>query len=249
MGVKNDKFAAMKSHMQMRNAEDELMQHNEFESKGVYRDIQIELNAILKGDVKARHIKCNGETGLYGNITCESIGIRGIGKVVGGVNAKDFVIHGEGTISGDLELETMNCDGKINHEGNIKCGEFLLNGSFKTNGDISVERITGKGTLSTENLKAEIVDIKINKKSSIKEVKGNNIKIVAQSENFLSKLFGDKGMEITNVEGDEVYLENVRVKTVVGKNIFLGENVIAEEVKCSGELKLDPKAKAFKVEN
>lgn len=244
-----DKFNALRSHMQMKSFDDELMQFSEFKSRGYYRDIQIELNAVLKGDVKARNIKCNGETAINGNIVSETLTVNGLSKITGDIKCDRFELHGEIDIDGAIESAFFNCDGKTKINNNIKVEEFELNGNYDSNNSIVAGKFTGKGGLNTDTLEASVIDLNITKKSLVNKIKGSNIKITTPKSGFLSKLMS-KGhnLEVEKIEGDVVSISNIKVKEIVGRDITIGDNVVVENVYYTDNLKVENTAKVSKSE-
>lgn len=225
----------------------ELMQFKRYESKGEYRDIQIELDAILDGDVDAINIKSSGSTEFTGNIIAKDARFGGVSKIGGSCNIDFIEIRGESEIKGDISSYDIIVDGKLNCGGKIlECKKLKLSGTITSKGIIKTMDTIGKGGLVLEKIESEKIDLIFNKKTNLNEVNGKEINLIGTKSKGLISKFLSKGaplVEINNISGDNIALENIEAKLVKGHNIKIGENCTIGKIEYTGNLNISSNSK------
>lgn len=224
-----------------------LLQFKKFESKGEYRDIQIELDAILDGDVDAININSSGSTEFTGNIVAKEARFGGTCKVGGNCKIDRLEICGESKIGGNITTEDFIVNGKLKCSGKLlECKNFKLSGSVTSSGELKTIVAIGKGGLVVEKIESEKIDLTFNKKTILKEIKAKEINIIgAKSKGFLGKVLsgGRSLIEIDNIDGNDITLENIEAKLVKGHNITIGENCNISKIEYTGEVSINSKSK------
>lgn len=224
-----------------------LMQFTTFKSEGEYRDIQIELDAILDGDVDAINIKSSGSTQFTGNVIAKEARLGGLCKIGGNCNIDFFQVCGESTVEGNIIADELIIDGKMSCNGElVKCNNLKLSGSLTSGGTLKSTLITGKGGLVLDKVEGDNIDLTFNKRTNLKEIKGIEINIMGvTSKGFISKILSKSTslVEINNIYGNNITLQNIMVKSVKGHNIKIGENCIIGKVEYTGDLNIGSTSK------
>ena len=224
-----------------------LFQFSKFESKGEYRDIQIELDAILDGDVDAINIKSSGSTEFTGNVIAKEARLGGVCKIGGNCNIDSLNICGESIIGGNIVSDSITVDGKLKCSAKlIDCRELNLSGKITLAGEIKADILSGEGGLVLEKIEGNNINLNLDKKTILKEIKGKDVNIIgAKSNGFISKVLykGGSLVEINTIYGDNITLENINAKLVKGHNINIGENCSISKVEYTGEYKASDRAK------
>lgn len=224
-----------------------LMQFKTFESRGEYRDIQIELDAILDGDVDAINIKSSGSTEFTGNVIAKEARIGGICKIGGNCSIDFIEICGQSTIKGNLQADNITLDGKLKCGGKlIECTNFKLSGTIVCEGDLKTSKAVGKGGLVLHKIESDNIDLTFNKKTTLGEINGKEINLVgSKSKGLISKILSKGGLlvEIDNINGENIVLENIEAKLVKGNNIKIGENCIIQKIEYTGNLEVSSNSK------
>ncbi|MGL5085084.1 MAG: hypothetical protein ACRC68_05105, partial [Clostridium sp.] len=224
-----------------------LMQFKTFESRGEYRDIQIELDAILDGDVDAINIKSSGSTEFTGNVIAKEARLGGVCKIGGNCTIDNLQVCGESKVVGNIISDELIIDGKMLCNGEkIECNSLKLSGSLTSEGSLKASLIKGKGGLVLDKIECDNIDLFFSKKTNLKEIKGVEIKIIGgKQKTLIGKLISKSSslVEINNIIGDNINLENINSKLVVGKNIKIGDNCIIDRLEYSGEVNISSKSK------
>lgn len=224
-----------------------LMQFKTFESRGEYRDIQIELDAILDGDVDAINIKSSGSTEFTANVIAKEARLGGVCKIGGNCNIDILQVCGESKIEGNVTCDELTVDGKMNFNGKLlECNSLKLSGSVTSTGYIKATSIIGKGGLVLDKLECDNIDITFNKKTNLKEIRSNEINIIGtKSKGLISKMIskGTPLVEIEDINGHNITLDNVQANIVTGHNIKIGENCIVKKLQYTGEIKIGSSSK------
>ncbi|WP_207720947.1 hypothetical protein [Clostridium gasigenes] len=227
-----------------------LMQFKRFEVNGEYRDIQIELDAILDGDVDAIKIKSRGSAEFTGNVIAKEARFGGLCKIGGNCNIDFLEVCGESKIDGNIIADELIVDGKLKCNGKLlECNKIKLSGTITSGGELKASVATGKGGLVLEKIESDNIDLIFNKKTTLKEIKGTKINIIGtKSKGFISKCLSKGGslVEINNIVGNDITLENIEAKSVKGHNIKIGENCIIEKVEYTGEININANSKVTK---
>jgi len=191
------------------------------------------------GDMEVtKEVSCSGSTHFDRNVQAQDIKVSG-----------SMRIDGHCTSSGDMRIAgSLRCDGDIKGNGITVSGSMSAANVEGENVLIS-GKITCSGLLNAENLV-----IKMNGATSdIGSIGGSKISIYPERHHkpisrmpLLSKLLGNNGSsDLTvreSIEGDEIGLELVRAKTVVGRVVAIGEGCHIELVQYTEKLEVSPDA-------
>lgn len=187
--------------------------------------------------------------------------IEGIGKIIGG-NYKNVSIEGIGTIQGDIKAEKIEIEGIGTAKGNINCDSFNVSGVLKCLGNVEViekTKISGYVTIKgscqcrelysdgkldiDELLSADKVTLIIEATNKIKEIGGEEIKVIGGSKSIFEGIFYSKILVSDFIEGDNITLEKTECKVVRGHNVIINRDCNIDRVEYSGEISIDKRSK------
>ncbi|MEC0209916.1 polymer-forming cytoskeletal protein [Paenibacillus ehimensis] len=190
-----------------------------------------------------RNVKINGEGKIYGDIDCFEFRTNGVSEVSGQVKAKLVQVNGQWSMKGTVESEEIKVYGGAKLEGNVSYLDFKCRGSARVQGDMNGDRIDLEGDLTVAGdceaetfnakgafridglLNAGVIDVSLYGASSAQEIGGEVITV--RKKGFRSLLtpflpMFDAKLEAETIEGDEIYLENTTAKVVRGSRITIG---------------------------
>lgn len=189
------------------------------------------------------------------------VSMDGIGKIVGG-NYKDVSVQGIGTIIGDIKGENISIEGVGSSNGSIDCNSLEVQGTFKCKGNVeALDEIKVSGLLTIkgncqcrdlysngkldidELLSADKITLIIEATNKIKEIGGEDVKVIAGSKSIFEGIFYNKKLVSDSIEGDNIILENTECKIVRGHNVTINKGCIIDTVEYSGEILIDKNSK------
>ena len=214
----------------------------------------MDMNIAGRGNVfpgSYKNIKISGRASALGAFTCDELNVSG--KFEGKSGVCNQVIKVSGSAYFESELRTANadisgslkCDTDVEITGNtnvlgslsvasLKAKSVTVRGSIKTEKDITADVIDVNGLIYCEgNLSANELKISIEggAKLNIGALKCGKIHIAPE---YLPKNMTHRHeagvITIGDIEGDEIYLENVIAKSVKGKKVTIGEGCEIEKV-------------------
>lgn len=201
--------------------------------------------------VTANVIKSQGPAVIQSTLEVEDFSINGPATGSGKIKVVNFKVNGPLKFQGDIDISHQgklngpcNLDGSFSGNSEV---EFKINGpcTFKTMTDFSYVKINGptsgiriKGiNILYINGKTIVEEIQVEEKltinlgrgeSVIKTITGSNIEIGQLNESFTSKFFsrGEQGIAVIEEINSNgiVELDNVRVKKIIAKELYAGEN-------------------------
>ncbi len=218
---------------------------------------------IINGGTYDR-VSISGAGKVTGDLSAEEIKISGAGKIQGKVEASIIAASGSAVFSQDVIAEEMKISGSARVDGRVKVKELKCSGTFKAGSGISSEYIKISGHLRAEGdveaeifkasggfkiaglLSADRVEIKLGGHCEVREIGGEKIEVTRggwkEKGIFLDgliKLFTGGGvaeLHTTQVEGDEITLEDTTALTVRGKTVVIGPGCNIETVEYSESL-------------
>ena len=223
---------------------------------GEYDNIRVSGSAKVGGPIRCLSLHCSGSAHCEGTIEAQKdIKVSGSAHFDQNISAQDIGISGSARIDG-------NCTGT---------GDIRISGAMRCDGDIKGNGITVSGSARAINiegedvmisgkivcpglLNAENIVIKMNGATSeIGSIGGSKISIYPERHHkkivrlpLLSRLLGKNGRNELVVkdaiEGDEIALEQVTAKTVIGRVVAIGEGCHIDLVQYSEAIEISPYA-------
>ncbi len=215
-------------------------------------------------------ISISGAGKVTGDVTAEELRISGAGKVLGRAEATQITASGSAVFASDVTAEEMRVSGSARVDGRAKVKELKCSGTFKAGGSLSSEYIKTTGDLRVGGdveaeifkatggfridglLSADRVEIHIGGRCQAKEIGGERIQVTRGGWkekgillDGLIKLFTGGGVAelvTTQIEGDEITLEDTTAEVVRGTRIEIGPGCRIGRVEYSESLHVDPDA-------
>ena len=207
----------------------------------------MDMNIAGRGNVfpgSYKNIKISGRASAVGAFTCDELNVSG--KFEGKSGVCNVVIKVSGSAYFESGLKAANadisgslkCDKDVEITGNtsvlgslsvasLKADNVSVRGSLKTEKDVTADKIDVNGLIYCEgNITANELKISIEggAKLNIGALKCGKIHIAPE---YLPKNMAHRHeagiITIGDIEGDEIYLENVIANSVRGKKVTIGE--------------------------
>ena len=227
---------------------------------GEYENIRVSGSAKLAGPIRCQSFHCAGSSHVTGDLEAQQdICISGSAHFDGNAAAQEIKVSGSAAIDGNC---TSTDDMQI--AGSMRCGGDIKGNSIRTSGSLCVTNMEGEdvnicGKLICQGLlNAENIDIKLfGSISEIGSIGGSNIRVTIERNHpevtrLISKLLGRHGhVGLTvkeSIEGDDIALESVTAKSVIGRVVAIGAGCKIELVQYSEALEISPDAKVERQE-
>lgn len=214
---------------------------------GKYDEIKASGAASIRGDVECNLLKASGAVSIKGNLKAGILHTSGATSITGNVKAGEIKCSGSLDLNGDAEVQLLKASGGSSIKGNLSGGEVKLLGGIRVTENCEVEKFYSMGGFSIGGLlNADNIEIVVNGKCSAKEMGGSNIKIsrdIISSGNVLGKIIrsmfnAEDYLYSDLIEGDDIYIEASRVKTIRGNNITVGPDCKVELIEYRENLKV-----------
>lgn len=203
----------------------------------------------VTGDVHAEEFRTTGSSTVEGNVTADVLKSSGSQRVGGKVTAGYVKTGGSLKVGGDVEADKFVSEGSFKIDGLLSADEI----SIRLGGECRAQEIGGERVevraRSTQGFDPEELSERMERKTKGKRWKFRELGIdididFEQLTHELGKLgakLGDLGVSLTGfgghgtlqaetIEGDDIYLESTRAKTVRGKRVTIGPECEIERV-------------------
>lgn len=211
-------------------------------SGGAYQDVKVQGIGKIHGDVECVLCDIEGVSEVIGSIKAERATIRGKAKVRGSVSADYIAVEGSSTVEGDCRGHDIQVRGKTRVTGGIFAEKILVEGMMQVGGSCEAESFRSDGMFTIEELlTADKVFIRLEHHSRVKEIGGEEIRV--ERGNRRGMIRRTPCLTVESIEGDEIYLEHTKAKTVRGNNVTLGPSTQVDIVEYHTELKTIGNAK------
>lgn len=223
---------------------------------GEYDNVSISGSGRSEGLIRCRSFHASGA--YHGeSVDCfEEFRVSGSGKNDGDVSAGSLGVSGAYKCNGNITVkEKAHISGSFGCGKTLKCGELKISGAVKVGEDVEAEYAVIRGALDCGGLiNAEVLEIYLgcgNGKVCAESIGGSKITVENSGSNhhpgLIEKLFGwnsGKGkLEVKeSIEGDEIRLENTAAKSVIGRNVVIGEGCKIDLVQYTENAVISPDA-------
>ncbi|MBQ7874278.1 MAG: hypothetical protein IJ306_03830 [Oscillospiraceae bacterium] len=223
---------------------------------GEYDDVRISGSGRSEGLIRCQSFHASGA--YHGeSVECiEEFHVSGSGKNSGDVSAGSFGVSGAYKCEGSVTVKNdAHISGSFGCGKNLKAGELGISGAVKVGGDIEAEHAVIRGGLDCGGLvNAEVLEIYIGQHNGwLKAGSIGGSKITVESTGsthhpgLIEKLFGwnsgNVKLEVEDsIEGDEIHLEKTVAKSVIGRNVVIGEGCKIDLVQYTEEVVISPDA-------
>lgn len=172
----------------------------------------------------------------------QDVNVQGVGTVHGDIDCVHCRVDGVAKISGNVKAQTVQINGKARVEGDVTGDEIILEGDMRIHGACAADVFRASGAFSiTGLLNAGQVSIRLFGPGRVNEIGGETIRVEQEQKFSLFRRL--KRLDADLIEGDDIYLEYTRAKTVRGNRIQIGPGSEIEHVEYRTELTVNPAAK------
>lgn len=216
---------------------------------GKYTDVNVAGSARIIEPLETDTLRVSGSLVAEAPVKAGNIRVSGGATLLKDVEAETVGVSGALTCGANLVAEKLNVSGSIDIGERLSGGSIDVTGEIKVGGDCEVERFKSRGGFTVGGLlSADVVDVKMYGRCTAREVGGETIEVRIYRNPIQSVAlalgFGERTLlETDSVEGDRVYLERTKARTVRGRDVELADGCDVELVEYTGELKQAPGAK------
>ncbi|MGO9481828.1 MAG: polymer-forming cytoskeletal protein [Candidatus Kryptoniota bacterium] len=203
-------------------------------SGGNYNFVQINGKGDVNGDLDCDDLQINGLGCIHGNVKSGSVKVAGKSQIAGNLKGEEIIIDGMAEISGGVSAE------KIENRGMLRISKDCGSETFRSQGAFTIGGLLNAGKIEIETYAA----------SRAREIGGEEIEIRAGDafgfKKFISSIFPrlqlNSGLSAEAIEGDNLYLENVSVKVVRGRDVNIGPGCEIDKVEYKNTFHQDRKS-------
>jgi cytoskeletal protein CcmA (bactofilin family)/Zn-dependent protease with chaperone function len=207
----------------------------------------------VNGNVLAKKVEASGASRFDGDVKAEVFNASGASHVKGNVEAVKISCTGASEFEKGCIAETVECTGATSFGGTVKGKSVRVTGALKVEGDVIADEFQFSGTIKVGGeITADRIVVKLSKEnSSAKEIHGGTVLVERLPESkrkggLLGSLFGGKEgagvLEISNIAGTDVSLENVVADKVIGRKVTIGPGCRIGTVEYMETIAVDPEA-------
>ncbi|MEN1937880.1 polymer-forming cytoskeletal protein [Paenibacillus sp. 102] len=218
---------------------------------GEFYKVQLNGKGTVNGNIDCDDFECNGSGNVNGDLKSERTRISGSGKVDGKVDTENMRIDGKATITKDVKANNLKIAGKGTIGGTLKGEELKICGQATIDGNCEVDIFSSEGQFTVGGLlSADEIDIDIHGTCRAKEIGGQTIKVRHRATVFsrLFKTVFGSHLEAELLEGDNIDIDHVQIKTVRGNNVTVGPNCEIGLIEYTGVLNVDKSAKVKEIQ-
>lgn len=221
-------------------------------SGGLYNRVDIDGMAKVDGDLDCIDFRINGTAKVFGNLKTERGKVNGMATIKGNVEASEFKINGTTRVDGNISGREMKIEGHSTINGSISIEEVEIRGIANIAGDLSAETFTSQGVFTVGGLlNAGTIDIELYATCKAREVGGEKISVKRGDSFSIRKVINtifsfldiDYKLTAETIEGDDIYLEYTKARTVRGNNIILGAGCEIELIEYKNSLEPNSESK------
>ncbi len=226
---------------------------------GEYDNIHVSGASKVQGPIRCKSFHCSGSSRCEGSLEAsEGVHISGSSHFHGNIQANSIHISGSSSIDGRcIAKEEAQMSGGFRCSGDLKANRLRLSGSAHA-ANIEAEEVSISGKVICPGLlNAEKTTIKLHGATSqIGNIGGSVIHIGQDCKDdyeihinlFFFQYKSKKSKEpgkltvAEAIEGDEIILDHVTAKTVVGRVITIGPGCHIDSLQYSESVEIDPDA-------
>ncbi len=222
-------------------------------SGGTYDRVSISGAGKVTGDLSADEIKISGSGKIQGKTEATLIAASGSAVFSQDVIADEMKVSGSARVDGQVRVKELKCSGTFKTAKGIASEYIKVSGDLRVGEDVEAEIFKASGGFKIEGLlSADRVEIKLGGRCQAREIGGERIEVTRGGWrekgillDGLIKLFtggGTAELHTTQIEGDEILLEDTIAEIVRGKTVEIGPGCRIGLVEYSESLKIHPDA-------
>ncbi|MEA1871093.1 MAG: polymer-forming cytoskeletal protein, partial [Candidatus Bipolaricaulota bacterium] len=220
---------------------------------GTYDRVSISGAGKITSDITAEELRISGAGKVQGRTEAEKIVASGSAVFAGDVIAEEMRVSGSARVDGRIEVKELKCSGTFKAAQSISSEYIKVSGDLRVGGDVEAEIFKTSGGFKIEGLlSADRIEVRLGGRCQAREIGGERIEVTRGGWkekgillDGLIKLFtggGTAGLQTTQIEGDEILLENTTADIVRGKTVEIGPGCNIETVEYSESLRVADEA-------
>lgn len=205
---------------------------------GAYKNVSINGNGTINGDLEGSVFKINGAGSALGDVQVDTVVVNGSGTFAGSIQSSSVDVNGHADVHGGAGVGRLRVRGSLDVAGGLRTHEADVRGDLRVGGDFETDTFTGEGRFTVAGmLNAGTIDWRLHGKSGAREIGGERI-VIGEPTGFTRfvSFFVDQRLVVDSVEGDSLDLEWVKAKVVRGGQIRLGVGCEVDLVEYTGTL-------------
>lgn len=222
-------------------------------SGGTYERISVSGVGKAEGDVVAQEIHISGAGKFEGRAEAKEIHASGSVSFAKDVVADELKVSGSGKVEGRAEIKELKCSGSFRVAQSLSAEYVKVSGSLRVGGDLESEIFKASGGFEIGGLlSADRIEVELGGRCQAREIGGETISVRRGGWkdrglllDGLVRLFvggGTAELRASQIEGDDVFLEDTIADAVRGKRIEIGRGCRIGRVEYKESLKVDPNA-------
>jgi len=220
------------------------------QSGGKFQNVRISGLGSVAGDIEAEKVLVEGSGSFKGNVKTGQLIGKGNISIDNNLDADLVENYGNCSVQGVSRVRELVNKGKLSFKQTLKSDQITSYGHIAVEGDVEAEGFISEGAFKINGLlNANRIDIKVSGLCSVKEIGGEEINVTLSNRvplkiDFLNKLLPvlEKKLQVTSIEGNQIYLENTEAGVVRGHDVRIGPNCRIKLVEYTGELSVDMNA-------
>jgi len=223
---------------------------------GEYARVSISGSGRIDGDLVAEELRISGSGKVSGRTEAGQIAVSGSAGFGDAVVAEEMRVSGSTRVAGSVEAKELTCSGSFRAEGDVSAEYLKSSGGMRVTGDVESDIFKASGGFEIDGLlSADKVEIHLGGRCSVREIGGEKIHVLRPSSLGgafllgLAKILGGGGpaeLRATQIEGDEIHLENTIADIVRGKKVGIGPGCKIGTVEYADSLDVDDDASVGK---
>ena len=214
---------------------------------GRWRNINVMGDLSVRGDLRCAAMNCMGELGVEGTYQARRTNVMGEADLGADADAGDLNVMGTLRCRARLRARRLSCMGDVDVAGVLDADEVKVMGVLRTRGDCNVDDLRSSGSFDVGGLlSVDRMEVSLWDRCRAKELGGSRIR-VHRRRGFLGffrvwdslrSVWGDAAreqiLEVDEIEGDDLDLENVHARVVRGGNVSIGSGCRIGRLEYSG---------------
>ena len=222
-------------------------------SGGDYARVLILGAGEVAGDIRAERVRSFGSGELHGRVEVGSLRITGSGELGSDLIAGRVKALGSLEVDGSAQVEKLSAIGACEIGGRALVEEMSVLGAFEA-GSVESGAFRVRGAVEIEGLlSGDSVEVHLGGLDShAEEIGGERVEVWRHSFGKRNPLIKGLGwlcnpgrrayLRVSTIEADDVYVENIKAKSVRGKRVWVGSGCTIDEVEYGEALTVHPKS-------
>ncbi|TDL97979.1 hypothetical protein ERX27_05830 [Macrococcus brunensis] len=208
---------------------------------GIFETIHLDQSVTYASSVEANEIDVqSGSVVIEGRLNAPYLSNAGGLEVTSTLETNELANKKEAhlKVADNVVAQTVNNAGTLELGHHFKAETIESTGKLVAAGTIEATSVRLSGFIQLHDIRAERLDITVTHNSSADYLAASDIRIKAQREALIFK-DDDHSLKVNEIDGGEVYLENVIAELVRGDRVTIGPNCTIKVVEYTEDYKLD----------